>query len=104
MLDGGMKKDSSWREHGLRIVRTAGIASDVTAASHGPQMMWFCSPALLRRINIHTRVAQTPLVSFELSGMGSIMGPRFPFSPGWFVPFSIPTFEMPESEATCIWC
>ena len=28
------------------------------------------------------------------------MGPRFPFSPGWFVPFSIPTFEIPESEAT----
>ena len=33
--------------------------------------------------------------------MGSILGPRFPFSPGWFVPFSIPTSEIPESEATC---
>lgn len=44
--------------------------------------------------------AQTPLVSFALSGMGSILGPRSPFSPGWFVPFSIPTSEIPESEAT----
>lgn len=44
--------------------------------------------------------AHTPLVSLELSGTGSILGPTMPFSPGWFVPLSIPTFEMPESDAT----
>lgn len=36
MLDEGMKKQSSWREHGLGVFRIAVIASDVRAASHGP--------------------------------------------------------------------
>ena len=44
---------------------------------------------------------QTPLVSFKLSGTVLLIGsPRFPFSPGWFVPLSIPVLDMPESEAT----
>lgn len=45
--------------------------------------------------------SSTPLVSFEFSGMMLMTGaPTSPFSPGWFVPRSIPTAEMPESEAT----
>lgn len=45
--------------------------------------------------------SSTPLVSFRLSGMVLLTGrPTFPFSPGWFVVLSTPTFEIPESEAT----
>lgn len=55
----------------------------------------------LFRISCHHFDSSTPLVSFRLSGMILNTGaPTSPFSPGWLVPLSMPTAEMPESEAT----
>lgn len=103
MSDRGLQRHSSWLERDLKVPRAALIARHLrvlclTILSHAGSVVHlrYTPPT-----SNHT-AAQTPLVSLELSGMGSILGPRSPFSPGWFVPFSIPTSEMPESEATCI--
>ena len=94
----------SWRPgHDLRVPRLVVTSSNVNHESHNPLTQYSRTPPPPPSPPLIYPAVQTPLVSFELSGIGSIIGPRFPFSPGWFVPFSIPTFEIPESEATCMY-
>lgn len=113
-LERCISKHNGWLQHDLRIPPTAAIAALAMQNPHLTQILPQSTSPLLHYPFPHTTLnsaqlspaqlstAHTPLVSLELSGIGSIIGPTSPFSPGWFVPFSIPTFEMPESDATCL--